>query len=236
MKVATIAGVLTATMTVIGMTLNPVVHDGARKIGSGQPITVRNDLESGEGASCPPAIFIYARGSTEDGNMGTLGPIIASQLEEEHGKSEIWIQGVGGAYDALLEDNFLPRGTTTEAIDEMVRLFQEANRKCPEAVMIAGGYSQGAAVAAAAITDWPLRNQIAGTVLFGYTQNKQNRGRIPGYPVENTKIFCNKGDLVCEGILQVAAPHLAYGDAAANEAPKFLTERVGVACNGCSFA
>lgn len=30
---------------------------------------VRNDLETGSSSECPNAIFIYARGSTEPGNM-----------------------------------------------------------------------------------------------------------------------------------------------------------------------
>jgi cutinase len=29
----------------------------------------RNDLEDGDSSSCPPAILIYARGSTEPGNL-----------------------------------------------------------------------------------------------------------------------------------------------------------------------
>ena len=32
-------------------------------------ITTRNDLENGNPANCPQAILIYARGSTESGNM-----------------------------------------------------------------------------------------------------------------------------------------------------------------------
>jgi cutinase len=29
----------------------------------------RNDLSNGAASSCPPVIFIYARGSTESGNL-----------------------------------------------------------------------------------------------------------------------------------------------------------------------
>ena len=40
----------------------------ARQLGRG----TRNDLEDGNAASCPGAILIFARGSTETGNMVRL--------------------------------------------------------------------------------------------------------------------------------------------------------------------
>lgn len=128
-------------------------------------------------------------------------------------------------------DNALPRGTSTAAINEMLGLFKLANQKCPKATIVVGGYSQGAALAAASITDIDssIRSKIAGTVLFGYTKNLQNGGKIPQYPSENLKVFCNMGDLVCTGSLIVAAPHLAYGTVAATEAPAFLIQRVTAA-------
>jgi cutinase len=50
------------------------------------------------------------------------------------------VQGVGGPYDASLSANFLPAGTSREAIDEAKRMFQMANTKCPNARVVAGGY------------------------------------------------------------------------------------------------
>jgi cutinase len=160
--------------------------------------------------------------------QGTLGPSIASKLEANYGTDRVWIQGVGGNYRATLGDNALPQGTSNAAIQEMLGLFQSANTKCPDATIIAGGYSQGAALAAASITevDSSIRDNIAGTVLFGYTKNQQNDGKIPSYPAARTKVFCNLGDLVCTGSLVVAAPHLAYGSDAAGLAPEFLIQRV----------
>lgn len=135
---------------------------------------------------------------------------------------------VGGAYDATIGDNLLPRGTSAAAIREMIALFNLANSKCPSAKVVAGGYSQGAALAAASIEDLStsVRDKVVGTVLFGYTKNLQNLGRIPNYPRERTKVFCNIGDLVCTGSLIVAAPHLAYQSDASGPAPEFLIQRV----------
>ena len=164
------------------------------------------------------------------------------------GAANVWVQGVGGRYTASLADNALPAGTSSAAIAEMTALFQLAYSKCPNAKIVAGGYSQGAALTAATISalSSTIRNKIVGVVLFGYTkvrgdhltclqgpeltsfptQNLQNAGRIPNYPADRTKVFCNVGDLVCTGTLIVALPHLMYGTDAAGAAPRFLLSKI----------
>ncbi|UNI22187.1 Cutinase [Purpureocillium takamizusanense] len=110
----------------------------------------------------------------------------------------------------------------------MVRLFNLASTKCPNAKVVAGGYSQGAALTAASIRDLDagVRGKIVGAVLFGYTKNMQNKGQIPNYPSDRLEVFCADGDLVCTGTLIVTPAHLSYGDEAAEEAPHFLIERI----------
>lgn len=66
-----------------------------------------------------------------------------------------------------------------------------------------------------------------GVVLFGYTKNLQNRGAIPGYPAERTRVFCNTGDLVCQGSLIVTDAHYGYGPAAQGPAADFLISVLG---------
>ncbi|KAF5669348.1 cutinase 3 [Fusarium circinatum] len=227
MKFSIISTLLAATASAL-----PAGQDAAaleaRQLGGS---ITRNDLANGNSGSCPGVIFIFARGSTESGNLGTLGPRVASKLEAKYSKNGVWIQGVGGAYRATLGDNALPRGTSSAAIREMLGHFNDANQKCPDAVLLAGGYSQGAALAAASVTDVDagIREKIAGVVLFGYTKNLQNRGKIPSYPEDRTKVFCNPGDLVCTGSLIVAAPHLAYQSAASGAAPEFLIQKADAA-------
>jgi cutinase len=82
---------------------------------------------------------------------------------------------------------------------------------------------------AAALTDVTaaVRNKVVGTVLFGYTQNLQNRGGIPNYPSNRLEVFCALGDLVCSGTLTITIAHLSYGDEAAGEAPDFLISKIG---------
>jgi cutinase len=89
-------------------------------------------------------------------------------------------------------------------------------------------HSQGAALIAAAISDLTptTRQLVKGVALFGYTKNEQNGGRVPGYPAEQTKVFCAPGDLVCEGELIVTVEHFSYGPLAEDEGSKFLSGRI----------
>ena len=91
--------------------------------------------------------------------------------------------------------------------------------------------SQGAALTAAAISGLSatVRNQVVGAVLFGYTKNQQNGGKIPNYSSDRLKVFCNPGDLVCFGTLTITPAHLAYGPDATNAAPQFLISKVTTA-------
>lgn len=122
----------------------------------------RDELQSGSSSACPRVIFIFARASTELGNMvslfpietsrtdssdlenrkqgGSAGPTVADALERQYGASQVWVQGVGGPYTADLASNALPEGTSRAAINEAKRLFTLANTKCPNSAVVAGGY------------------------------------------------------------------------------------------------
>ncbi|CAE7174277.1 Cutinase [Pyrenophora teres f. teres] len=210
----------------------PVAEPLTLKLDARQASATRTELESGSSSACPKAIFIFARGSNEAGNMGALvGPFTANKLENDLGAANVWVQGIGGPYDAGLAANILPAGTTAAAITEGKRLFNLAASKCPNTPVVAGGYSQGAALMAGAIPGLSatVQNQIKGVVLFGYTKNKQNGGKIPNFPSSKTAIYCNSGDLVCDGTLIVQPPHLQYSDTAANAAPTFLKAQLAKA-------
>ena len=74
-----------------------------------------------------------------------------------------------------------------------------------------------------------VKDQIAGVVTFGDTQNRADNGRIPNFPHNKIKIFCGDlvRDTVCDGNLggAVLAPHLSYG-ANVDEAADFLIGKV----------
>ncbi|KAL2140130.1 hypothetical protein VTI28DRAFT_4212 [Corynascus sepedonium] len=223
---------LTAAGLAAALPAPSVEVSNAADIEARQLSSTRNELENGNSASCPSVIFIFARASGEPGNMGiSAGPNVASVLESSY-RNDIWVQGVGGPYRAGLADNALPAGTTQAAINEAKRLFQLANSKCPDAAVVAGGYSQGTAVMSNAISELagtPTQEQIKGVVLFGYTKNLQNRGRIPNYSTDRTKVFCNIGDLVCAGTLIVAPSHFLYTTESLGEAPRFLKSQIDAA-------
>lgn len=61
--------------------------------------------------------------------------------------------------------------------------------------------SQGTAVMASSISTLSstIQNQIKGVVLFGYTKNLQNLGRIPNFPSSKLSVYCDVADAVCYG-------------------------------------
>jgi cutinase len=98
-----------------------------------------NDLLEGK---CKDIIFIMARASTEPGNMGgSMGPLVCSGLKKTYGAERVACQGVGSPYTASLMDNVSPKGTTDAAIKEATRMFTTANSKCPNSIIVFGGYS-----------------------------------------------------------------------------------------------
>lgn len=70
-----------------------------------------------------------------------------------------------------------------------------------------------------------IQSQVKGVVLFGFTRNLQDGGRIPNYPTAQTKVYCAVGDLVCDGTLDITAAHLSYG-VDAPDAASFLASMV----------
>ncbi|KAK4147354.1 carbohydrate esterase [Dichotomopilus funicola] len=223
----TTAGLATALPAV-----RPNVQERAEN--AAQDFASRTDLEDGAAGSCPEVIFIFARASTEPGNMGiSAGPNVSNALTNAY-PNNLWVQGVGEPYSAGLAENFLPAGTSQDAIDEAKRMYTMANTKCPNAKVVTGGYSQGTAVVSNALTQLAGDNkaafdQVVGAVLFGYTKNQQNGGVIPGYPPERTKVFCNENDAVCHGTLFILPDHFLYFDVASNEGPAFLEEQINKA-------
>ncbi|KAI6839334.1 hypothetical protein KC340_g12193 [Hortaea werneckii] len=192
-----------------------------------------NEVENGE---CRTYTFIFARGSTEIGNMGeTVGPATCNALKKKYGDNEVACQGVGGAYTAGLAQNALPDGTTQGALNEAKKMFNDAHSKCPNTIITAGGYSQGAAVMTGSVgeLDDDVKSTVAGVVLYGDTRNKQENGGskeplppemiasptltsplfpVPGYPKDKVKVYCAATDGVCGGALLVTAGHLTYMD------------------------
>ncbi|EKG21075.1 Cutinase [Macrophomina phaseolina MS6] len=90
-----------------------------------------NELKNGP---CKPVTYIFARGSTELGNLGqTVGPALANQLKSQF---DVAVQGVD--YPASLTTNFF--GGSLVGISEMRDMFNLAASKCPDTIIVGGGY------------------------------------------------------------------------------------------------
>jgi cutinase len=69
-----------------------------------------------------------------------MGPIICTALKKAYGARKVLCQGVGGPYTAGIADNIGLKGTSAAAIKEGTRMFTAANTKCPQSVIVFGGY------------------------------------------------------------------------------------------------
>jgi hypothetical protein len=106
-------------------------------------------------------------------------------------------------------------------------MFNLAASKCPDTIIVGGGYSQGAAVMVASVRRLPeaTKAKIAGVVLYGNTRNRQEHGKIPNFPAEKALTICHASDGVCGGALLVTPGHLTY-QPQIPQAVNFLTERI----------
>ncbi|GAM82289.1 hypothetical protein ANO11243_002680 [Dothideomycetidae sp. 11243] len=160
---------------------------------------------------CRPVTLIFARGSTERGNIGKdVGGPLSVALKARYGDTGVATQGV--QYQADLPGNLLPAGCYDQGIEDMAADIKRAASKCPKTKIVIGGYSQGAACTHAAVAKLKPSTivRIAAAVTFGDTRNKQSGGHLSPIPASRTKIFCAKGDPVCKGKVAVEPAHFSY--------------------------
>ncbi|KAL4932561.1 carbohydrate esterase family 5 protein [Aspergillus undulatus] len=185
----------------------------ARQFGGLGGSSTSNDVTDNNG--CKELTFIFARGTTEIGNMGTVvGPKVASELQSLTGNKAA-IQGVDYPADAAGNAQMGGSGGP-----KMAELVETAKKQCPDTKIVLGGYSQGAMVvhnAAGKLSS----GQVVGAVTFGDPFKTQKPANI-----EQFKTYCASGDPVCLSGGNVMA-HLSYGSDAA-EAAQFLVNAAGL--------
>ncbi|KAJ5596931.1 hypothetical protein N7450_003389 [Penicillium hetheringtonii] len=182
--------------------------------GLGGSIT-ENGVTQNDG--CQPLTFIFARGSTEMGNMGSVvGPPVASALKSQL-NNKVTVQGV--TYDAGIASN-AEMGANGGPV--MAKLVKQALKQCPKTKVVLGGYSQGSMVVHNAANSLSA-DQISAAVLFGDPFKAMSVGKLASSKV---KEFCAAGDPVCENGVNVMA-HITYGGDA-KEAASFLIKASGV--------
>ncbi|KAJ7155239.1 cutinase [Mycena filopes] len=183
--------------------------------------TTENELSG----PCRPVTFIFARGTSEDGNVGSdVGPPVIDDLRAALGADGIAVQGVD--YDASIL-GYLEGGSPSGAVT-MAGLINLAASKCPTTKIVLGGYSQGAQVThkAALQISAAVTARIAAVVLFGDPQRVGRTtlppvGTIPAALVDSD---CHNGDIICTGS-GGAAEHLDY-DEDAPAATAFIVAHV----------
>ncbi|KAJ4410023.1 hypothetical protein N0V82_009328 [Gnomoniopsis sp. IMI 355080] len=167
--------------------------------------STQNDLQ---GNNCAQNIVIFARGTTEPGNVGLLaGPPFFQALAQQVGANNVAVQGVDYAADI---PGFLAGGDA-DGSKTMAQLTQQAIEQCPQSKVIMSGYSQGSQLAhnAAEMLPADVISKVAGAVLFGDPDNGQ---AVQGVDAAKTKVICHDGDAICAGQALVLPPHLTYGD------------------------
>ncbi|KAL9109756.1 MAG: hypothetical protein Q9227_005625 [Pyrenula ochraceoflavens] len=168
---------------------------------------IAGDTSNDLAGPCKAVTVIFARGTTETGNVGTLvGPPFFTALNAELGISNVAVQGVN--YPADLAGFFAggsPAGAAT-----LASLTNQAASKCPNTKIVLSGYSQGAQVVhlGAKQLSPAVSNRVAAVVLFGDPDDGQPVGSIPASKI---KTFCDPTDQICDGKAIVGASHLAYG-------------------------
>ncbi|KAI8949766.1 carbohydrate esterase family 5 protein [Xylaria longipes] len=174
--------------------------------------TTANEFLDG---GCRPVIFLYARGSTQDGNVGASpGPQTIDQLKAKLGEITVAAQGL--EYPASLLDNLRAEGCDPDDAENFADLITKAATDCPSSKLVISGYSQGAALvhAAAKQLTAAVAAKVAAAVTYGDTRKKQDGGVIPKIDASRGLILCHDGDLVCQGSLIITDAHHDYDDLA----------------------
>jgi hypothetical protein len=124
--------------------------------------------------SFQPFLYLYfprpVNYTTETPQGTIVGPQTSNAL-----KKAFTVATEGIDYDAALAPNVLPGGTDAKSKKAMVDVLNAMAQKCPDSVIVTGGYSQGAAVNHRAIESLSsaVQEQIAGVILYGDTQKQQ---------------------------------------------------------------
>ncbi|KXT02181.1 hypothetical protein AC578_5966 [Pseudocercospora eumusae] len=175
--------------------------------------TTQNQLF--DGTPCRAITIIFARGTTEPGNVGTLTGPTFFQAVSDLTKGNVAVQGVD--YAANIFGFFA--GGDSDGSQKMASLVATAVHNCPDTKVVLSGYSQGGQLVHNA--GRLLASQgalVSSVVIFGDPFN--------GRPVENvspqrTLIICHPLDNICQGGALVLPSHLDYA-ADASRAAQFV--------------
>ncbi|KAL0944833.1 cutinase [Colletotrichum truncatum] len=201
-----------AALDAVGKILTPLQQGLAESAGLE---TTANDLE--RNSACADITVIFARGTTEPGNLGLVtGPPFMDALKERLGGRSLAVQGV--QYPATFA-GFNRNGT--DGVPSMTAFIDEAVSKCPNTKVVMSGYSQGALVVRSTADSLPIdtMSKVNSVVTFG---DPRNPSRITGAG-NKSLIICHENDAVCSGGF-ITIDHLTYAEDASGAA-QFVMQR-----------
>ena len=159
---------------------------------------------------CSAVTLIFARGTTEAGNMGTcVGPDLARELRNLI--PSLSVQGVDYPANSAGDTRYGASGGPY-----MAMLAREARLQCPETKIVLAGYSQGARCLHGALekSERPFEGgDVAAVVAFGDPLNGREES-FKGVRREDVLQVCGDSDERCqEGRvdLWVHGGHVSYG-------------------------
>ncbi|GAB7347209.1 hypothetical protein MBLNU459_g3315t1 [Dothideomycetes sp. NU459] len=210
-----------ALLSLLGLAVaNPV---GLREVQRRQYTGEDTENQLTDGTACREVTVLFARGTTESGNVGTtVGPAFFQAIVSLIGADNVAVQGVD--YDASIL-GFLEGGSPSGSAT-LSSLIVQAEAQCPDTNLVVSGYSQGGQVvhnAANNITDAQAAF-ISSVVIFGDPDDGEAVGAVPA---SKTDIICHTGDDICLHGDLVLEPHLTYAEDAP-AAAKFVVDAAGL--------
>ncbi|KAE8416447.1 cutinase-domain-containing protein [Aspergillus pseudocaelatus] len=190
-------------------------------------ITGAQTTLNGFTGACTDYTVLFARGTSEPGNVGVLvGPPLAEAFEGAVGASALSFQGVNG-YSASVE-GYLAGGEAAGS-KAMASQASDILSKCPDTKLVMSGYSQGCQIVHNAVEQLPAEHasKISSVLLFGdpctsnsklgiflmheYTNRSIDKGKaLPNVDASRVHTVCHAGDTICENSVIILPAHLTY--------------------------
>ncbi|KAJ3085553.1 hypothetical protein HK100_009011 [Physocladia obscura] len=183
-----------------------------------------NDVLNGV---CKALTIIFARGTTESGNVGeSVGPFFISAIQNELGAANVAAQGVSAPAYAADIPGFLQGGSPTGSV-EMAQLVAQTVTQCPQTQIVLSGYSQGGQLVhnAAAMLTAKQIGAISSAVIFG---DPDNGTAVANVPASKTLVVCHPTDNICQHGDLILPAHLDYEMDVPNAA-KFVANAATIA-------
>ncbi|KAJ4421925.1 hypothetical protein N0V82_003422 [Gnomoniopsis sp. IMI 355080] len=177
-----------------------------------------------DGTACRAVTVIYARGTWEDGNVGSttdVGLETFNDLAQIIGEDNLALQGVD--YPATAA-GFEEGGDSTGS-QLMANLTVQASTQCPNTKLVISGYSQGGQLVhnAADLLSAEVTEFVSAVLIYGDPDNGQPVGNISSSIV---KVYCHVADGICAGLGILTPTHGTY-DKNALEAAEWIATTLG---------